>query len=57
MIPALDEGPHRSYALQWFSFAVIALVGAALMVARERRGRVEPIRTDGPGDAAPDRRA
>lgn len=26
-LPALDEGPHRSYAIQWFSFAVIAIVG------------------------------
>jgi surfeit locus 1 family protein len=56
-IPALDEGPHRSYALQWFSFAAIALGGAALMVARERRGGAETIRTGGPGDAAPDPRA
>ena len=25
--PPLDEGPHRSYAIQWFSFAIIAVVG------------------------------
>ncbi|MDQ6737882.1 MAG: SURF1 family protein [Gemmatimonadota bacterium] len=25
--PPLDEGPHRSYAIQWFSFAVIGVVG------------------------------
>ena len=25
--PALDDGPHLSYAIQWFSFALIALVG------------------------------
>jgi surfeit locus 1 family protein len=37
-LPALDEGPHRSYALQWFSFAAIALAGAGLVIARERRG-------------------
>jgi len=36
-LPALDEGPHLSYALQWFSFAAIALGGAALMYFRERR--------------------
>src|SRR5262249_35225366 len=23
--PALDDGPHLSYAIQWFSFALIAL--------------------------------
>lgn len=34
---ALDDGPHRSYAVQWFSFALIALVGAGAVVRRERR--------------------
>jgi surfeit locus 1 family protein len=36
-MPALDEGPHRGYAIQWFAFAVIALVGAGAIVVRERR--------------------
>jgi len=36
-LPALDEGPHRSYAMQWFFFMAIALVGAGLVIARERR--------------------
>jgi surfeit locus 1 family protein len=36
-IPALDDGPHRSYAVQWFCFAAIALGGAAAVVWRERR--------------------
>jgi surfeit locus 1 family protein len=36
-LPALDEGPHRSYAMQWFSFTAIALAGAGLVIARERR--------------------
>jgi surfeit locus 1 family protein len=31
-IPPLDEGPHLNYAIQWFSFAVIALVGAVVVV-------------------------
>ncbi len=35
-LPALDEGPHLSYALQWFSFAIIAVVGFAIMVLRQR---------------------
>jgi surfeit locus 1 family protein len=34
--PALDEGPHLSYAIQWFSFAAIALIGAAVVAARAR---------------------
>ena len=35
-LPALDNGPHLSYAIQWFSFAAIALVGTAVLI---RRGR------------------
>lgn len=27
--PEIDAGPHLSYAIQWFSFAAIALVGTA----------------------------
>jgi surfeit locus 1 family protein len=37
-LPVLDDGPHRSYAVQWFSFAAIALGGAAAVVRRERMG-------------------
>jgi surfeit locus 1 family protein len=36
-LPPLDEGPHKSYAVQWFSFAVIAVGGAAAFAAAERR--------------------
>jgi cytochrome oxidase assembly protein ShyY1 len=36
-LPALSEGPHLSYAIQWFSFATIALVGAAILLRRDRR--------------------
>jgi surfeit locus 1 family protein len=35
----LDEGPHRSYAIQWFCFAAIAVGGAAAVVFREREER------------------
>jgi surfeit locus 1 family protein len=38
-LPELSEGPHLSYAVQWFSFATIALVGAAVVALREGRGR------------------
>jgi cytochrome oxidase assembly protein ShyY1 len=34
--PALDDGPHLSYAIQWFSFAVIAIVGAGIVAYRAR---------------------
>jgi cytochrome oxidase assembly protein ShyY1 len=29
-----DEGPHLSYAIQWFAFATIALVGFVFLVRR-----------------------
>jgi surfeit locus 1 family protein len=35
-LPALDEGPHRSYAIQWFSFAAFAVAGAIMIVLREK---------------------
>lgn len=38
IIPALDEGPHRSYAIQWFAFALTALGGALFVVLKERQG-------------------
>jgi surfeit locus 1 family protein len=37
-VPPLDEGPHLSYAVQWFSFALIALVGAGFVVRQQRAG-------------------
>ena len=30
--PPLDEGPHLSYAIQWFFFAVLSLIGTAMAV-------------------------
>jgi cytochrome oxidase assembly protein ShyY1 len=37
--PELDEGPHLSYAVQWFIFATIALVGFVVLARREARDR------------------
>ena len=34
--PPLDDGPHLGYAIQWFSFAVIALVGSFVLVVKSR---------------------
>lgn len=35
--PAVDdEGPHKSYALQWFTFALIAVVGTIAYVRSDR---------------------
>ncbi len=36
-LPSLDEGAHKSYAIQWFAFAAIALIGTGA-VARGERG-------------------
>jgi surfeit locus 1 family protein len=36
--PTLGEGNHLSYAVQWFSFAVIAIIGGAVLFLRGRRG-------------------
>lgn len=35
--PALDEGPHFSYAMQWFIFSTIAIVGYPLILRRNAR--------------------
>jgi surfeit locus 1 family protein len=42
--PPMNPGPHLGYALQWFSFAIIGVVG---WIALARRGR-------GPSRVAPD---
>ncbi len=33
----LSEGPHLSYAVQWFTFAAVAIVGGAILLRRDRR--------------------
>ena len=30
----LDEGPHKSYAIQWFSFAAISIIGLIIFLRR-----------------------
>lgn len=37
-LPVLDEGPHLNYALQWFGFALIAVVGGVVLFVRSRDG-------------------
>lgn len=44
--PVLDEGNHRSYAVQWFLFTLVVLVGYPLLLRRTLR---EQARGDGPG--------
>jgi surfeit locus 1 family protein len=33
--PPLDEGPHLNYAIQWFSFALIAVAGTVLFIRKD----------------------
>jgi surfeit locus 1 family protein len=39
--PELDEGNHLSYALQWFSFAAIAVIGYASVLWKRTREHAE----------------
>jgi surfeit locus 1 family protein len=54
-MPTLDNGNHFSYAVQWFAFATVALVGAGIVVRQSRatasgiRSSVDPA---SPGDAS-----
>lgn len=43
-LPKLDEGPHLSYALQWFAFALIAVATfvAYIVQGRRRGARANP---------------
>jgi surfeit locus 1 family protein len=36
-LPELSQGNHLSYAVQWFSFALIAVVGLVILVRRRTR--------------------
>lgn len=38
-LPPLEQGPHLSYAFQWFAFGTIALVGGGVLVVQDRRRR------------------
>jgi len=41
--PPLDEGPHKSYAIQWFSFALIAMGGTFFFLrAKPGEDALEP---------------
>lgn len=35
--PELSDGPHLGYAIQWFSFAGVAVVGGVVLSGKERR--------------------
>jgi cytochrome oxidase assembly protein ShyY1 len=52
--PALDEGPHLSYAVQWFIFATCVLIGWVLAVRRSLRSRQRAITAAADERATPD---
>jgi cytochrome oxidase assembly protein ShyY1 len=39
--PVRDEGPHLSYALQWFVFALLGFIGLGWAASQERRALAE----------------
>ena len=41
-LPDLSEGPHLGYAVQWFSFAAIGLIGWLLLVVRRKSSARPP---------------
>lgn len=49
-----DEGPHLSYAGQWFTFSTIALVGYPLILRKVARERQRRHPDDAPGMDEPD---
>ncbi|MGR0317784.1 SURF1 family cytochrome oxidase biogenesis protein [Agromyces sp. ZXT2-3] len=56
--PVRDEGPHLSYALQWFVFALLAFIALAWFANQERRALATdasgPESVDAPaGDGSP----
>lgn len=47
-LPEAGEGSHLSYAVQWFSFAAVAVIGYAALMRRELRpGRRRKARAEG----------
>jgi surfeit locus 1 family protein len=41
--PALNDGPHLNYAIQWFAFAGLAVIFAGIMASLKRRDRPAPL--------------
>jgi len=37
--PELGEGPHLSYAIQWFCFTAIAVAGMVVLIRGDLRDR------------------
>lgn len=41
--PALDNGPNLSYAIQWFSFAGIVIIGVAVLLIKTSKASRETV--------------
>lgn len=41
--PTVDEGPHFSYAMQWFFFSFVALAGWIVVIVRKVRSSSDPV--------------
>jgi len=41
-LPVFDEGPHLSYAVQWFIFATVGAVGWPLLLRKRAREQDNP---------------
>jgi len=41
--PELSDGPHLSYAVQWFSFAIIIVVGSVALLRKGRAATINPL--------------
>jgi surfeit locus 1 family protein len=52
-LPELTEGPHLSYAIQWFAFATIAIVGLVVLIRRDLRDQGGPDTKAGGDEAGP----
>ncbi|MRG58454.1 SURF1 family protein [Agromyces sp. CFH 90414] len=51
--PIRDEGPHLSYALQWFVFALLAFIGLGWAANQERKALAEASGAGHPAERAP----
>ena len=45
-LPDLDSGPHLSYAIQWFTFATLAVVGWVVVVRKSGRDHQQTARDE-----------
>ena len=41
-LPEMDEGPHFGYALQWFSFAAVGIIGYAFLMRKVLHDNANP---------------